>query len=576
MFNLGIIRAVTEKNSFQSCQSKTIKIREDVETMLPGLMMNRPLTINSIMEFADKVHWDSEIVSVTADQPLHRYTYRDAFSRVRKLANALKAAGMESGDRVGTLAWNDYRHFELYYGTTCAGYVCHTINPRLFPEQLDYIINHAENRMLFIDPMFVPLMEALQGKLSSVEKVVVLTDDKNMPETELPGAESYESFIAECADTYDWPEMEEQAASGLCYTSGTTGNPKGVLYTHRATVLHCYGAAMQDSMALSVNDCIMPIVPMFHVNAWNIPYGAAMVGSKLVLPGPKMGDGQALHQLIEGEGVTLSAGVPTVWLALLNYLDESNKTVDTLERVLVGGAACPQMLMDEFAEKYKVRVFTGWGMTETGPLGTVNTMRKDLVDSLPEEQLAKIRIKQGRPIFGVDLKIEDEEGQELPWDGEAFGEIKVRGLWIASDYFKLDNSTAHTEDGWFGTGDVATVDKYGYMQITDRTKDVIKSGGEWISSIDLENIAVGHPAVLEAAVIGVPHPKWTERPLLLAIVKPGETLEKEAMLSWFDGKVASWWIPEDCVFVEELPHTATGKLSKKDLRVQFKDYQYPA
>jgi len=340
--------------------------------------------------------------------------------------------------------------------------------------------------------------------------------------------------------------------------------------------LHCYGAAMPDSMALSVNDCIMPIVPMFHVNAWNIPYGAAMIGSKLVLPGPKMGDGQALHQLIEGEGVTLSAGVPTVWLALLNYLDQNNKTVAKLERVLVGGAACPKMLMDEFAQKYDVRVFTGWGMTETGPLGTINTMRADLAHNLSEQQLEQIRVKQGRPIFGVDLKIEDEDGQELPWDGKAFGEIKVRGLWIASDYFKLDNSTAHTEDGWFATGDVATVDQYGYMQITDRTKDVIKSGGEWVSSIELENIAVGHPAVLEAAVIGVPHPKWTERPLLLVVVKPGETLEKEVILSWFDGKVASWWIPEDCVFVEELPHTATGKISKKDLRVQFKDYQYPS
>lgn len=544
--------------------------------MLPGLMMNMPLTINSIMDFADKVHWDSEIVSVTADQPLHRYTYRDSFRRVRKLANALKAAGMAEGDRIGTLAWNDYRHFELYYGTACSGLVCHTINPRLFPEQLDYIINHAEDRLLFIDPMFVPLMESLQGNLATVEKFIVLTDDTNMPQTELPGAQSYESFIADCSEQFVWPELDEQAASGLCYTSGTTGNPKGVLYTHRATVLHCYGAAMPDSMALSVNDCIMPIVPMFHVNAWNIPYGAAMIGSKLVLPGPKMGDGQALHQLIEGEGVTLSAGVPTVWLALLNYLDQNNKTVAKLERVLVGGAACPKMLMDEFAQKYDVRVFTGWGMTETGPLGTINTMRADLAHNLSEQQLEQIRVKQGRPIFGVDLKIEDEDGQELPWDGKAFGEIKVRGLWIASDYFKLDNSTAHTEDGWFATGDVATVDQYGYMQITDRTKDVIKSGGEWVSSIELENIAVGHPAVLEAAVIGVPHPKWTERPLLLVVVKPGETLEKEVILSWFDGKVASWWIPEDCVFVEELPHTATGKISKKDLRVQFKDYQYPS
>lgn len=541
--------------------------------MLPGLMMNTPLTINSIMDFADKVHWDTEIVSVTADIPLHRYTYRDAFKRVRKLANALSAAGINEGDRIGTLAWNDYRHFELYYGTTCSGFVCHTINPRLFPEQLEYIINHAEDRLLFLDPMFVPLIENMQEQLSAVEKFIVLTDESNMPQCGLRGAESYEHFIDAHSDTFDWPELDERAASGLCYTSGTTGNPKGVLYTHRATVLHCYGASLPDSMALSVNDCIMPIVPMFHVNAWNLPYAAAMVGAKLVLPGPKMGDGEALHQLLEGEGVTLSAGVPTVWLALLNYLDDNNKTVEKLDRVLVGGAACPLMLMDEFAEKYNVTVFTGWGMTETGPLGTINTLRKDLA-KLPKDKLDKIRVKQGRPIYGVDLKIEDEQGQDLPWDGETFGEIKIRGFWVASDYFKLENSTAHSEDGWFSTGDVATVDQYSYMQITDRTKDVIKSGGEWISSIDLENTAVGHPAVVEAAVIGVPHPKWTERPLLLAVIKPGESAQKEDILAWFDGKVAKWWIPEDCVFVDQLPHTATGKISKKDLRVQFADYQY--
>jgi acyl-CoA synthetase (AMP-forming)/AMP-acid ligase II len=541
--------------------------------MLDGLMMNTPLTINSIMDFAEKVHWDVEIVSVTSDIPLHRYTYRDAFKRVRKLANALREAGLQAGDRIGTLGWNDYRHFELYYGTTCAGQVCHTINPRLFPEQLDYIINHAENRIIFLDPAFVPILEELQEKLPSVERFIVLTDDQHMPDNTLRNAQTYESFIGQQPDTFNWPEIEEGAASGLCYTSGTTGNPKGVLYSHRATVLHCYAAAMPDCIGLSVNDCIMPIVPMFHVNAWCIPYGAAMVGAKLVLPGPKMGDAEVLHHLMESEGVTLSAGVPTVWLALLNYLSDNNKTIDSLDRILVGGSACPLMIMDEFADKYSVKVYTGWGMTETGPLGTINTMRSDLA-ALPKEQVDKIRVKQGRPIYGVDLKIEDENGMELPWDGKAFGEIKVRGPWIASDYFKLENSGAHTEDGWFGTGDVATVDQYGYMQITDRTKDVIKSGGEWISSIELENVAVGHPAVLEAAVIGVAHPKWTERPLLLVIIKPGERVEREELLAWFEGKVAKWWIPEDCVFVEELAHTATGKLSKKDLRAQFSGYKY--
>ncbi|MEH6584835.1 MAG: long-chain-fatty-acid--CoA ligase [Halioglobus sp.] len=541
--------------------------------MLAGQMMNLPLTITTIMDFAEQVHGDSEIVSVTADNPAHRYTYADAFRRTRQLANALDAAGMEEGDRIATLAWNDYRHFELYYGISCSGAVCHTINPRLFPEQVDYIVNHAQDKLIFTDPAFLPLLEGLQDRLVSVEKYIVLTDAANMPATSLKGAQDYESFIAGQSEEYHWPELDENAASALCYTSGTTGNPKGVLYSHRSTVLHSYGAALPDTMALSVNDTLLPIVPMFHVNAWSIPYAAAMIGCKLVMPGSKMGDGETLQGLIEREGVTMSAGVPTVWLALLAYLRESGKSVESLQRVVVGGAACPLSIMEEFQERHGVYTHHAWGMTETGPLGVLNTLKPGMAD-LPKAELDAIKLKQGRPVFGVDVRIVDDEGKVQPWDGEAVGEVRVKGNWICSGYFGIDAPDSHDENGYFGTGDVACMDPDGYMKITDRTKDVIKSGGEWISSIDLENAAVGHPAVAEAAVIGVPHPKWTERPLLVVVKAPGTDVAKEEILAYLEGKVAKWWIPEDAVFVEELPHTATGKISKKDLRVQLKDYQH--
>lgn len=540
--------------------------------MLPG-MMNSPLTITSIMRFAERVYPDSEIVSVTADNPRHRYTYADAFKRTRQLASALANFGMRAEDRMATLAWNDYRHFEIYFAVSAGGGICHTINPRLFAEQLVYIINHAEDRLIFVDPMFVPLLEKLGAKLPLVEKYVVLCDDAHLPDSSLKDAQSYEAFIGEHSDEFDWPDLDEQSNSALCYTSGTTGNPKGVLYTHRSTVLHSYAAALPDTMNLSSRDVVLPIVPMFHVNAWNVPFAAPVAGAKLVFPGPKMADGEVLQELIETEQVTMSAGVPTVWLALLGYLAETGKTVPTLDRVVVGGAACPLSIMDEFADKHNVTVHHAWGMTETGPLGVFNTMKSGM-ESLPKEQLDKIRAKQGRPIYGVELKIVDAAGKELPWDGKAFGEIKIRGPWVCSGYFKMDNSPAHDDEGWFATGDVATMDEHGYMQITDRTKDVIKSGGEWISSIELENAAVGHPNVAEAAVIGVPHPKWSERPLLLVVKKPGVELSKQEVLDYLEGKVAKWWIPEDAVFVEELPHTATGKISKKDLRDQFKDYQH--
>jgi fatty-acyl-CoA synthase len=540
--------------------------------MLPGQMMNLPLTITSIMEFAEKLHGDVEIVSITSDIPEHRYCYRDAFARTRKLANALAQAGVEEGDRIATFAWNDFRHFELYYGISCFGAVCHTINPRLFPEQVDYIVNHAQDKLVFVDPAFLPLLEGLQDQLSSVEKYVVLTDAANMPETALKGAQDYESFISDHPDAFTWPQLDENAASALCYTSGTTGNPKGVLYSHRSTVLHSYGAALPDAMNLAARDVILPIVPMFHVNAWSIPYGAAMVGCKMVFPGSKMGDGETLQRLIETERVTMSAGVPTVWLALLSYLRDSNTSVDSLERVVVGGAACPLAIMEEFEDKHGVYTHHAWGMTETGPLGVFNQLKPGM-NELPKEQRDAARLKQGRPIYGVDIRIVDDEGKVQPWDGEATGEVRIRGNWVCSGYFGVEAGDSHDAEGYFGTGDVASMDANGFMKITDRTKDVIKSGGEWISSIDLENAAVGHPAVAEAAVIGVPHPKWTERPLLIVVREAGAQLEKQEILAYLEGRVAKWWIPEDAVFVDELPHTATGKISKKDLRVTFADYE---
>jgi len=533
--------------------------------------MNLPLTITSIMQFADRVYGSSEIVSVTADNPYHRYTYADAFRRTRQLANALAKLGVQRGQCVGTLAWNDYRHLELYYGISCSGMVCHTINPRLFPEQLEYIINHAEDQYLFVDVMFVPLLEKLWERLPTVKGFVVLTDEAHMPENScLPNLICYETLIANAPDHFDWPQLDENEASSLCYTSGTTGNPKGVLYSHRSTVLHCYGSALPDSFGLSGRDVVMPIVPMFHVNGWGLVYSGPMVGAKLVMPGPKMGDGETLCTLINEEKITLSAGVPTVWLALLGYLEKSGQQVPSLQRVTTGGAACPQPIFDKFRDKYAVEVQQAWGMTEMSPLGTYNTLRPHM-ESWNEGEKTAVRLKQGRPVYGVDMKIVDENDVELPWDGKASGAVKVRGPWVIQRYFKAE-ADACDAGGWFETGDVATIDGNGYMQITDRTKDVIKSGGEWISSIELENCAMTHPQVAEAAVIGVYHEKWTERPLLVVVPREGEAPEPAELLAHFRGKVASWWIPEACELVSEIPHTATGKVSKKDLRVQFEAF----
>ncbi len=540
-----------------------------------GLMMNEPLLISSIAKHAEKFHGDREIVSVTADNPRHRCTIADVVARSRQLANALGRLGCKQGDRVATIAWNDYRHLELYYGVSGAGYVCHTINPRLFPEQLIFIINHAEDRVIFTDVMFVPLLEKLLPQISGVEGFVVMTDEANMPETSLPNAHCYETLIAAETDQYEWPDLDERSASALCYTSGTTGDPKGVLYDHRSTILHAYVAPAPDIMDLSSSDCVLPVVPLFHVNAWGVPYSTLMVGAKLVLPGPKMGDGAALYELMDSEDVTMALGVPTVWLGLLQYCESEGKRLDKLRRSLVGGAAVPRSMIEAFRDKHDVEIRQGWGMTEMSPLGTCNSLKAGL-ESLTDDEKLDLATKAGRGIFGCELRIVDDDGKELPWDGVAYGSLQVRGPWICSDYFKLEGSAGtHTDDGWFDTGDVATIDPRGYMAITDRTKDVIKSGGEWISSIELENTAMGHPAVAEAAVIGIAHPKWTERPLLVVVRAEGEDISKDEILQYFDGKVATWWIPNDVAFVDELPHTATGKVKKIELRRQFADYAFP-
>ena len=541
---------------------------------MQSLMMDTPLTITEIMRFADTNYGHVEVVSVTQDQPLHRCRYADVFRRSRQLANALRALGLSPNDRVATLAWNDYRHLELYYAVSSAGYVLHTVNPRLYVEQITYILNHAADRVIFLDPMFVPLLEGLAEHLTAGPQLVVLTDRDHMPESSLKLL-CYDELLAEQATTFDWPDLDERAASALCYTSGTTGNPKGVLYNHRSTVLHAYAAATPNVMAMGHNDSVLAVVPMFHANAWGTPYIAPMVGAKMVFPGPRMGDGETLQGLIEGEGVTIALGVPTVWLGLLNYLKQSGKTVPSLNRTVVGGAACPLSIMQDFEQQYGVYTHHAWGMTEMSPLGTFNTLLPGQ-NELPPAERDAVRASQGRAVFGVDMRIVDDDDNELPRDGEAFGALQVRGPWICSGYFQLEgDSDAHTGDGWFSTGDVATIDELGFMRITDRTKDVIKSGGEWISSIELENQAVAHPEVAEAAVIGVSHAKWSERPLLIVVKEPDANVSREDLLTWLEDKVAKWWIPDDVAFVDELPHTATGKIHKVTLREQFADYRFP-
>src|SRR5450759_5283376 len=539
-----------------------------------GLMMNMPLTISSLIRHADRHHGDTEIVSRTVEGPIHRYTYRDAHARSRRVANALTRLGVKVGDRIGTLAWNDFRHLELYCGVSGMGAVIHTLNPRLFPDQIAYIANHAEDSYVFFDLTFAPLIEKLAPHCKGVKGWVAMTDRAHMPQQQIPGLLCYEDLLGAESAIFEWPEFDENTASGLCYTSGTTGNPKGVLYSHRSTVLHAYGAALPDGLNLSARDVVLPVVPMFHVNAWGLPYSCAAAGVKMVFPGAGL-DGKSLHELFEAEGVTMTAGVPTVWLGLLTYMKQNNLKFSKVNRTVIGGSACPPAMIKTFEEDFGVHVLHAWGMTEMSPLGTACSFKAKHMTVSAEAQ-RKVQAKQGRVIYGVDMKIVDGDGNALPHDGKAFGNVLVKGPWVLREYYKGEGSNPLTADGWFPTGDVATIDPDGYMQITDRSKDVIKSGGAWISSIDLENVAVGHPAVAEAAVIGVRHPKWDERPLLIIVRKAGMDVTKEEMLKFYEGKTAKWSMPDDVVFVEQLPHTATGKLSKLTLRQQFADYKLPA
>src|SRR5471030_182657 len=532
-----------------------------------GLMMDTPLMISSIIKHASRFHGDVEIVSRTVEGPIHRYTYRDAEGRAAQLAHALRALGVADGDRVGTIAWNGYRHFELYYGVSGMGAVCHTINPRLHPEQIAYIVNHADDQYLFIDLTFVPLLEAIAPHIPGVRGYVILTDETHMPKTTLPNVLCYEALLAAQPATIDWPLFDEHTASSMCYTSGTTGDPKGSLYTHRSTLLHTFSACMAEtSRPMPTQRTIMPIVPMFHVNAWGIPYAAPMLGSKLVFGGP-LHDPKSLYDLIENEGVTHAGGVPVIWLMMLAYIEEHGLTFTTFNSLRVGGSAAPPSMIEAY-EKRGIEVFHGWGMTETSPTCTTGHLKPKHRDS--DERL-HYQMKAGRVNYGADVKIVGKDGATLPDDGESQGELYVRGPWVISEYYNNAAATdaALTDDGWFRTGDIASIDSDGYLTIHDRSKDLIKSGGEWISSIDLENAAVGHPEIIEAAAIAIPHEKWAERPLLVVVRDPASHLDREGVLAYLDGKVAKWWLPDDVMFVSEMPHTATGKISKKTLRERF-------
>jgi fatty-acyl-CoA synthase len=539
-----------------------------------GAMMQQPLLVSSLLRHAERHHAAQEIVSRRVEGDMHRYTYRELGQRARQLAKALIAFGLEPGERVATLARNGYRHMELYYAAAGSGRVLHTLNPRLHPDQVVWIADHAEDRVLFFDLTFLPLVEAIAQRVGTVRHFVAMTDRKHMPATTtIPGLLCYEDLIESQPAQYEWPALDENAAATLCYTSGTTGNPKGVLYSHRSTLLHAWAAALPDAFGCSARDTILPVVPMFHVNAWGMPYVACMVGAKLVFPGPWL-DGRSLHELFEDESVTLSAGVPTVWKGLLAHVEANGLGFRTMRRTVIGGSACPPAMMRAFQERYDVQVLHAWGMTETSPLGTVCSLKPAQLALEPEQRLA-VQAKQGRAVFGVDMKIVDDCGKELPQDGKTSGELLVRGPWIVSDYFKSPGATPLL-DGWFPTGDVATIDPDGFMQITDRSKDLIKSGGEWIGSIELESVALAHPAVAMAACIGAKHPKWDERPLLVVVKAPGGELTREQLLRHYEGKVAKWWIPDDVVFVDSIPLGATGKVQKNVLRERFKDHELPS
>jgi 3-(methylthio)propionyl---CoA ligase len=536
----------------------------------PSTMQAAPLLISSLIEHASANHADTEIVSRTVEGTIHRYNYRDANRRAKRLANALKHLKVKAGDRIATLAWNGYRHYELYFAISGMGAIIHTVNPRLFPEQITWIINHAKDGVLFFDTTFAPLIEKLAPSIPSIHAYVAMTDRAHMPTANIPNLLCYEDLLSDEADDYVWPQFADTTPSSLCYTSGTTGNPKGVLYTHRSTIYHCYAGVAPDALNISAISTVMPVVPMFHVNAWAVPYMASAVGAKLVFPGAAL-DGASIYDMTEREAVTVSLGVPTIWLGLLAHMEKHGVKFSTLKETVVGGAACPPIIIEKFINDFNVTVVHAWGMTELSPIGTISRLKSKHLGLSAAAQMA-IRAKQGRCVFGVEMKIVDDSGKSLPHDGKAFGDLLVRGPWVIERYYLEDKSAL--VDGWFPTGDVATIDADGYMQITDRSKDVIKSGGEWISSIELENIAMGHPSVAEAAVIGVVHPKWDERPLLLVTLKPDMTVSTEALLAHFDGKIAKWMTPNEVVFVDTLPHTATGKLLKTKLRADYANYQW--
>lgn len=544
--------------------------------MLRGLMMDRPLLTTGLLRHAAQNHGQQIISARFAAEAPMRYTWRDAWARAQTLAHVLGELGVKPGDRVGTLAWNDHRHLELYYALPGIGAVCHTVNPRLFPEQIVYIINHAEDRWLFIDPMFLPLIEKLWPQLRGVEGVVLMGRAAAPPHSAvIPKLLCYEALMDRAFQPFDWPEFDENTACGLCYTSGTTGNPKGVLYSHRSSVLHAYGFLTAPGLQVRSTDTALVVVPLFHANAWGYPYAAAIIGAKLVLPGPKL-DGKSVYELMEEEQVTVSSGVPTVWMGLLAHLRATGAKFSTLKNVTVGGSALPRAMLEEFEITHGVGCLQGWGMTEMSPVGSSGALSVQEA-ALPIAQQHDAKLRAGRPLYGVEMRVIGPDGQDQPRDGHSYGELVVRGPWVTKAYYKDDkaNDGAFTADGWFRTGDVAVIGDDGAMSIVDRAKDVIKSGGEWISSIDLENAAMSHPSVQEAAVVGIPHPKWVERPLLVIVPRGGHQPDKDALMRHLEGEVAKWWLPDDIVFVAELPHTATGKLLKTELRKRFLSHPLP-